>query len=49
MFDEVASQPVPDRFLDLLDQLERSDAPSGSHAAGADDAEPRAPVFGSPK
>lgn len=27
MFEEVASQPVPDRFLDLLDQLESKTEP----------------------
>lgn len=25
MFDQVASEPVPDRFMDLLDKLERSE------------------------
>lgn len=35
MYDEVAAEPVPDRFLDLLNRLERSEAPEGG--AGADD------------
>lgn len=48
MFDEVASQPVPDRFLNLLDQLERSDEASSSGGSGAE-VEKRAPAFGSPK
>ena len=26
-FDELAAQPVPDRFLDLLDQLESASLP----------------------
>lgn len=28
MFDSVAQEPVPDRFLDLLNQLETSEGPS---------------------
>lgn len=49
IFDEVASQPVPDRFLELLDQLESGGpAQSGDNeAAGAH--EVRAPAFGGPK
>lgn len=47
MFDEVASQPVPDRFLNLLDQLERSD--EASSEGSAPEVEKRAPAFGSPK
>ena len=30
MFDEVASEPVPDRFLNLLKDLERSESGGGS-------------------
>jgi len=51
MFDEVASQPVPDRFLELLDQLESG----GPGQDGSDDGgsgasqEMRAPAFGGPK
>ena len=29
MYDEVASEPVPDRFLDLLNRLERSEDGGG--------------------
>ena len=29
MYDEVASEPVPDRFLDLLNKLERSEGSEG--------------------
>lgn len=29
MYDEVASEPVPDRFVDLLDRLERSEGEGG--------------------
>lgn len=48
MFDEVASQPVPDRFLNLLDQLEQSDGAASPQNSSAD-VQPRAPAFGSPK
>lgn len=34
IFDEVASQPVPDRFLALLDQLETSGEDPASAATG---------------
>lgn len=34
MYDEVAAEPVPDRFLDLLNRLERSETPE---RGGADD------------
>lgn len=48
MFDEVASQAVPDRFLNLLDQLEQSDGAASPQNSSAD-VQPRAPAFGSPK
>ena len=32
MYDRVAEEPVPDRFLDLLNQLERNEGASGSGA-----------------
>ena len=34
VFDDMARQPVPDRFIELLDALERktSDAPAGASA-----------------
>jgi hypothetical protein len=46
MFDEVASQPVPDRFLMLLDELERAssdgDEPDGlERSANATAASPK--------
>ena len=33
MYDEVASAPVPDRFLDLLNRLERSETTEGGQGA----------------
>ena len=38
MYDEVASEPVPDRFLDLLNKLERSEGPDGSAGGSGGDA-----------
>ena len=35
MFEEVASEPVPDRFVELLDQLERSETGAGERDGGA--------------
>ena len=34
MFDEVASEPVPDRFVELLDRLERTESGPGDRDGG---------------